>query len=287
MNILVVGGKGQLGQCIQDVSKNITDNISFEFIDYTELDITNPKAVTAYFNQKKYNYCINCAAYTAVDKAETETELAYQVNAIGAKNLAVACKNNNTILIHISTDFVFEGTVNRPYVETDKPNPISVYGATKLAGERFIEEEMNNYFILRTAWLYSKYANNFMKTMLKLAQDRDELKIIADQYGTPTYAKDLALVILKIIEIGSTKYGLYHYSNTGEASWYDFAKEIFSLSNTTIKLGAIPTSEYPTPAKRPKYSIMDKTKIKTNLGIQIPNWKISLQHALKALRESD
>ncbi len=283
MKILVVGGNGQLGQCIQDVVK-YKKQYSFTFIDSNTLDITNKDAVTAYFKQSTYNYCINCAAYTAVDKAETETDLAHQVNAIGAKNLAISCQENNTTLIHVSTDFVFDGTTTKPYIETDRTNPISVYGQTKLSGEIFIQEEITNYFILRTAWLYSEHANNFMKTMLKLAKDRDELNIIADQFGTPTYAKDLAKVILEIIETQATKYGLYHYSNEGEASWHDFAKEIFELSNTKIKLGAIPTTQYPTPAERPKYSVMDKTKIKNNLGIQIPNWKDSLQKALLALK---
>ncbi len=280
MNILVVGGKGQLGQCIDNVSKK-KKNVSFEFINSKTLNITNKTAVLTFLKTKNYDYCINCAAYTAVDKAETETDLAHQVNAIGAHNLAIACNDTQTTLIHISTDFVFDGTANIPYTETDVPNPVSVYGKTKLEGEKLIQKTTTKYFILRTSWLYSEYGNNFMKTMLKLAQNRDELNIVADQIGTPTYAKDLAEVILKIIETQFNQYGLYHYSNNGATSWFDFAKEIFTRSNTKIRLGAIPTSEYPTPAKRPTYSVLNKQKITTNLGVSIPNWKDSLQKALK------
>ena len=283
MNILVIGGNGQLGQCIQNVTKEDTKH-SYTFIGSIALDITNKEEVKKYFQQEKYDYCVNCAAYTAVDKAETESTLAHQVNAIGAQNLAIACKITNTTLIHISTDFVFDGASTTPYVETDTPNPTSVYGKTKLEGEAFIQDEMENYFILRTSWLYSEYANNFMKTMLRLAQNLDELNIVSDQIGTPTYAKDLAEVIVHIIETSATEYGVYHYSNEGVASWYDFAKEIFALSDTEIKLGAIPTSSYPTPAERPKYSVLDKSKIKRNLKLSIANWEDSLQKAITALK---
>lgn len=285
MNILVVGGKGQLGQCLQDITKNQT-KLTIDFIGSDTLDITNKKDTLNFFQQKKYDYCINCAAYTAVDKAEVENELAYEVNVIGAQNLVFACKQEETTLIHISTDFVFDGNSNQPYVETDIPNPRSVYGDTKLKGEEFIQNEMSNYFILRTSWLYSEYGNNFMKTMLRLAQNLKELNVVSDQIGTPTYAKDLAEVIVKIIKTNSTAYGLYHYSNEGVASWYDFAKKIFKLSEIEINLGAIPTSSYPTPAERPKYSVLDKTKIKQNLTTSISKWEDSLEKAISALKSS-
>lgn len=285
MNILVVGGKGQLGKCIEDVTKNRTELV-IDFIGSDTLDISNKKDTLNFFQHKKYDYCINCAAYTAVDKAETETELAHKVNAIGSQNIAIACKQEGATLIHISTDFIFDGNSSQPYVETDIPNPRSVYGNTKLIGEQFIQNEMSNYFILRTSWLYSEYGNNFMKTMLRLAQNLKELNVVSDQVGTPTYAKDLAEVIISIIETNSIAYGLYHYSNEGIASWYDFAKEIFNLSDLKIKLGAIPTSSYPTPAERPKYSVLDKTKIKQNLKISIATWEDSLQKAISSLKES-
>ena len=184
------------------------------------------------------------------------------------------------VLIHISTDFVFDGQKNEPYVETDIANPISVYGASKLQGEVEIKQILEKYFIFRTSWLYSEHGNNFMKTMLRLAETRDEISVVSDQLGTPTYAGDLAEVILKIVSLKNTNFGLYHYSNEGVTSWYDFAKAIFEVSAIEIKLNPIITVDYPTPAKRPAYSVMDKTKIKTTLGIQAPFWSESLQKAI-------
>lgn len=283
VNVLVTGGNGQLATCIKDIEKE-HGNLNLMYTDYLELDICDLEAVQVFFKKHKtIHYCINCAAYTAVDKAETEQEKAHHINAIGAKNLAIACKANETILIHISTDFVFDGEKTTPYTELDETNPISVYGDTKLKGEMAIKDVVSNYFIVRTAWLYSEHGTNFMKTMLRLAKEKDELSIISDQFGTPTYAGDLAQLIFHIIESESENYGLYHYSNEGEISWYDFAKAIFEISGIEIKLNAIPTSSYPTPAKRPKNSVMDKSKIKNDFNVEIAFWKDSLQKALLKL----
>ena len=205
---------------------------------------------------------------------------AYEINAQGAKNLAIVCSVQDAILIQISTDFVFDGEKTEPYTETDVAKPISVYGASKLEGEEEIKKTLETYFILRTSWLYSEYGTNFMKTMLKLAETRDEISVVSDQIGTPTYAGDLADVILKIITSNTKSFGLYHYSNEGVASWYDFAKAIFEASNIEIKLNPIKTSAYPTPAKRPLFSVMEKTKIKETLNIEIPFWRESLKKAI-------
>jgi len=278
--VLVTGGNGQLATCIKDVVSSHPE-IIFIYTDYKELDICDLNSVEAYFKQTgDISYCINCAAYTAVDKAEEDKEKAYQINADGAKNLAIACKNNNTVLIHVSTDFVFEGNENVPYIETDITEPISVYGNSKLKGEQEIEHVLDNYFIFRTSWLYSEHGNNFMKTMLRLSESRKELSVVGDQIGTPTYAGDLAKVIVSVITTKSNNYGLYHYSNDGAISWFDFAQEIFKLSNISINLTSISTEEYPTLAARPKYSVLDKNKIKNTFKLEIPNWKDSLKNVL-------
>ena len=235
--------------------------------DVEEFFTTNPKI----------DYCINCAAYTAVDKAETEVEKAFEINAKGAKNLALVCNAQDAILIHISTDFVFDGNKTEPYTETDVPKPISVYGASKLQGEVEVQKTLKKHFIIRTSWLYSEHGANFMKTMLRLAEIRDEISVVSDQIGTPTYAGDLADVILKIIRSKQQNFGLYHYSNEGVASWYDFAKAIFEASDLKVKTIPIKTEAYPTPAKRPVYSVMDKTKITSILGVETRNWQDSLK----------
>ena len=282
-NVLVTGSNGQLASCIKDLAKQYED-LDFIYTDYKELDICDLNQVNTFFkSNKKIDYCINCAAYTAVDKAESDVEKAFEINANGAKNLAIACSEFDAILIQISTDFVFDGEKNEPYTETDVAKPISVYGASKLQGEIEIKQILETYFILRTSWLYSEHGVNFMKTMLRLAETRDEISVVSDQIGTPTYAGDLADVILKIISSKNTNFGLYHYSNEGVASWYDFAKTIFEASNLKIKLNAIKTEAYPTPAKRPFYSVIDKAKIKSILGIETPNWSESLLKALKAI----
>ena len=280
INVLVTGSKGQLASCIKDL-ENQYENINFIYTDYQGLDVCNRNQLKTFCEtQLNINYCINCAAYTAVDKAETEAEKAFEINAIGAKNLALVCNEFDTTLIHVSTDFVFDGEKTEPYIETDAAKPISVYGASKLQGELEIQKAIEKYFILRTSWLYSEHGNNFMKTMLRLAETRDEISVISDQIGTPTYAGDLAEVILEIINTKSTCFGVYHYSNEGAISWYNFAAAIFEITKIQIKLNPIKTSAYPTPAKRPAFSVMDKTKIKRVLKNETSNWKESLKKQL-------
>jgi len=281
-SILVFGASGQLGQCLAHVAKerNVPGLI---FPPEDQANILNPEGLRTLFEQHQPTYAINCAAYTAVDKAEDEVEIARKVNRDGAENLARLCGEFGTVLIQISTDFVFAGTGNQPLVETDPAEPISIYGVTKLEGEQTIPPLTDAYFILRTSWLYSEYANNFVKTMLKLGRERDELRIIWDQVGTPCYAIDLAGCILHIIETRSTAYGLYHYSNEGLTSWYDFATAIFELSGLPVKTVPIRTAEYPTKATRPPYSVMDKSKVKQALGVAIPHWRASLKTCLERL----
>ena len=278
---LVFGASGQLGQCLAQVARE--RKMELVLLPENQADILDVAGLTALFAERCPAYIINCAAYTAVDKAEDEVELARRVNRDGVANLARLCGEYGTVLIQISTDFVFAGTGNQPLLETDETAPISVYGLTKLEGEQVIPPLTSRYFILRTSWLYSEFAGNFVKTMLKLGRERDELRVIWDQAGTPTYAIDLAGVILHLIERRSQAFGLYHYSNEGLTSWYDFAAAIFELSGTTVRTVPIRTSEYPTKAVRPPYSVLDKTKVKTMLGIQIPHWRTSLQICLGRL----
>ena len=281
-SILVFGASGQLGQCLAHVARERnTPNIIF--LPEAQANILNPAGLEALFAEHRPAYVINCAAYTAVDKAEDEIELARKINRDGVENLARLCGQFDTTLIQISTDFVFAGTGNLPLVETDEAAPISVYGLTKLEGEQVIAGYTSKFFILRTSWLYSEYANNFVKTMLKLGREREELKIIWDQVGTPTYAIDLAGCILTIIETENQEFGIYHYSNEGVTSWYDFATAIFELSQTPVRTLPIRTAEYPTKATRPTYSVMDKTKAKTKLGVAIPHWQHSLKVCLGRL----
>ncbi|GGG52486.1 dTDP-4-dehydrorhamnose reductase [Hymenobacter glacieicola] len=279
---LVFGASGQLGQCLQHVAKE-RHLSSLVFLPEDQANILNVAALQAVFAQYQPGYVINCAAYTAVDKAEDEVEIARKVNRDGAENLARLCSEYGATFIHISTDFVFAGTGNTPLLETDEAAPISVYGLTKLEGEQVIPAHTSQYFILRTSWLYSEYAGNFVKTMLRFGREREELKVIWDQAGTPTYAIDLAGCILTIIESQSQQYGIYHYSNEGLTSWYDFAVAIFELSNTPVRTLPIRTAEYPTKATRPAYSVMDKTKAKTQLGVAIPHWRDSLKVCLSRL----
>ena len=286
MVILVTGANGQLGQAIRKASKDNAE-MTFFFADSDILDITNPENCESIFKEIKPDFCVNCAAYTEVDKAESEEEKAYNINVIGAKNLAESCKKHDAILIHISTDFVFDGEKNIPYTEEDQPNPKSVYGATKLQGEQEVQKILERYFIIRTSWVYSEFGNNFYKTMLRLASERDSLNVVNDQIGTPTNANCLAKAIIQMVEsevrspkseekILNPNFGLYNFSNEGFCSWYDFAKKIFEINNIKIELNPIPTSAYPTPAIRPKYSILDKSKIKKTFGIEIKSWENAL-----------
>ena len=282
MNVLVFGGQGQLGQCLKKVcyQKGFDSILS---LDRDKGNIIDNNLLLELFNTYKPNYVINCAAYTAVDKAEDEIDLSRLINKTGAENLAKFCAETGAVLIHISTDFVFEGNIPKVLAEEDEANPINVYGLTKLEGEQAITENLSNYFILRTSWLYSEFANNFVKTMLHLGKEREELGIIIDQIGSPTYAVDLATCILDIISTESIAYGLYHYSNEGVTSWYDFAKAIFDLAGYETKVKPLKTIEYPTKAIRPAYSVMDKTKIKKNINIEIPYWRDSLVKCINEL----
>ena len=281
--VLVTGGKGQLAQCINEIQSTYP-HIDFVFTDVDELDITDSNQLNLFFESNNFDWCINCAAYTAVDQAEIHSETAQKINSFGAKNLALACKKNRIKLIHISTDFIFDGNSVKPYVEEDRQNPISVYGASKLQGEQEIQSILKEHFIIRTSWLYSEFGHNFLKTMIRLAKDKNEINVVNDQIGTPTYAKDLALIILEIINVNSVDYGIYHYSNIGTTNWHDFAVLIFKFKEVNIKVNPISTKDYPTLAKRPAYSVLDTTKIKRTLNIQIPDWKDSLKVAISNLK---
>jgi dTDP-4-dehydrorhamnose reductase len=283
-NIIVFGASGQLGQCIKNVAAG-AGVINIIFPPESEANILDIEGLNKLFTLHKPLYAINCAAYTAVDKAEDDKELADKINNTGAANLASQCNNHGAVLIHISTDFVFKGDVANPLTEENKASPISVYGQTKLDGELAVTAALKEHFIIRTGWLYSEYANNFVKTMLKLGSERDELKIIADQVGTPTYAIDLATFILLIITSQSKAYGTYHYSNEGVTSWFDFARAIFDISATRVKAIPIRTDEYPTKATRPSYSIMDKSKVKKTFNIEIPYWRDSLINCISKLQQ--
>ena len=280
MVVLVTGANGQLGQAIQSIVGNYP-SVDFVFCSSVELNITDKSNCEAVFEKYKPQFCINAAAYTAVDIAESEPEKAFVINVTGAQNLAEVCKTHDTILLHVSTDFVFDGLATQPYSEEAIPNPTGVYGVTKLQGEQAIQNTWEKHFIIRTSWVYSQFANNFMKTMLRLASERDSLSVVSDQIGTPTNAVDLAECLLTIITFDFRLltfdcYGIYNFSNEGQCSWYDFAKEIFKVKNISINLQAIPTSAYPTPAKRPAYSVLDKSKIKSVFGVEVKDWKKSL-----------
>ena len=298
MVVLVTGANGQLGQAIQSISGKYPE-IDFVFCSSSDLDITNFENCQAVFSTYQPHFCINTAAYTAVDKAESEPAKAFDINANGAENLAITCKKFNTILIHISTDFVFdayfsEGIAyydrelrlplksNLGLTETDVPFPSGIYGLTKLQGEQVIQANLEKHFIIRTSWVYSQFGNNFMKTMLRLASERDTLSVVSDQIGTPTNAVDLAEVLIKIIQSSNSQlsFGIYNFSNEGVCSWYDFANEIFRQKGVSIDLKPIPTSAYPTPAKRPAYSVLDKTKIKKTFDIEISEWQTSLARCI-------
>jgi dTDP-4-dehydrorhamnose reductase len=286
MVVLVTGANGQLGQSIKSIA-NKYPTIQFVYTDFYEMDITNIESCTNAFLKYQPQFCINTAAYTAVDKAESEPEKAHLINGLGSENLAKVCKENDTILLHISTDFIFDGTSKKPYLESDFPNPQSVYGQTKLEGEIAIQNTWEKHFIIRTSWVYSQFGANFMKTMLRLASERDSLSVVSDQIGTPTNAVDLAEVLLTIVKSPVThhpsSFGIYNFSNEGVCSWYDFAAAIFHQKELKIDLTPIPTSAYPTPAKRPAYSVLDKTKIKNTFNIEVNEWKTSLVRGINQL----
>ena len=281
-NILVTGRNGQLGSEIKDLEKSYP-KYSFYFTDIKELDITNKVAIEKFVIENEINSIINCAAYTAVDKAESEIELADKINHLAVKGIAEIAKKYHCKLIHISTDYVFDGTSYKPYVETDIPNPQSIYGQTKLDGELAMQKlNPENSIIIRTSWVYSNFGNNFVKTMLRLGNERETLNVIQDQIGTPTNAADLAKVILEILpKIEKKEVEMFHYSNEGVCSWYDFAKAIFEISGLGVKVSPIETLQYPTPAKRPSYSLLHKGKIKKDFSVEIPYWRDSLVEMCK------
>ena len=277
-NILVTGGNGQLGSELKEIAPNYQD-YNFLFTDVKDLDITNHITVAAFVESNNITVIINCAAYTAVDKAESEPEISDAINHLAVANFAQIAKEKNIKLIHISTDYVFDGTNYRPYIETDIPNPKSVYGKTKLDGELAMQKiNPENSIIIRTSWVYSKFGNNFVKTMLRLAETRDEISVVSDQVGTPTNAADLAEAILIILpKIRNETIEVFHYSNEGVCSWYDFAHAIFAVKGISIKLDTIESSDFPTHAKRPFYSVLNKEKIKKIYGIKIPYWRCNFK----------
>jgi len=278
INILVTGGNGQLGSELKEIAPNYQD-YNFLFTDVKDLDITNHNAVVAFIKSNNINVIINCAAYTAVDKAEEQKDVANAINHLAVANFAQIAKDKNIRLIHISTDYVFDGTNHKPYIETDTPNPQSVYGKTKLDGELAMQQiNPANSIIIRTSWVYSKFGNNFVKTMQRLAETKDQISVVSDQIGSPTNAADLAEAILIILpKIRNETIEVFHYSNEGVCSWYDFAHAIFDVKGISIKLDTIESSEYPTPAKRPFYSVLNKEKIKNIYGIKIPHWRYNFK----------
>lgn len=284
-NILVTGGNGQLGSELKELAPNFPD-YNFLFTDVSDLNITAHDEVRAFIERNNINIIINCAAYTAVDKAESEPKLSDAINNLAVANFAQIANEKNIKLIHISTDYVFDGTNHKPYVETDTPNPKSVYGQTKLDGELAMRKiNPKNSIIIRTSWVYSKFGNNFVKTMLRLAETKSEISVVADQIGSPTSAADLAKAILTILPMVHNKtVEIFHYSNEGLCSWYDFAKEIFRIKNIKTLVNAVKTSEFPMLVKRPTYSVLDKSKIKTRFDLEITSWKDSLSFAFESIK---
>lgn len=283
--ILVTGSDGQLGSEIQRLSKQFA-LYDFLFIDKKDVDLTNPSAFTSYAHNFQIKYLINCAAYTTVDVAEKEQEIAAIVNESVPQMLAGYCKENDIRMIHVSTDYVFDGNGNKPLPEEALPNPLSVYGLTKLNGEKRVLEILPDSYVIRTAWVYSVYGKNFLKTMLTLGKQRPELNVVYDQVGSPTCAADLAMAMVSMIgsiEEGIDVPGVYHYSNEGVISWYDFAVEIVKQAKLNCKINPILSHEYPTAAKRPAFSVLNKSKIKRTFNLNIPHWADSLEKTIKEL----
>ncbi len=286
MNILITGCRGQLGNELQLLEENYPQHNWFN-TDVEELDISNQLAIEQFVAENRIEGIVNCAAYTAVDKAESEKEKCTTLNTVAPAYLAAAIEKRNGWMIQISTDYVFNGTKHTPYIETDTPCPESVYGSTKLAGEMGVLKFCKKSVVIRTAWLYSSFGSNFVKTMLRLGREKAQLGVVFDQIGTPTYARDLASAIMTIIEKGIIP-GVFHFSNEGVISWYDFAKAIHRIAGiTTCQVSPLHTEEYPTPACRPHYSVLDKTKIKNTYGIMIPYWEESLGDCMKTMNAKD
>lgn len=281
-NILVTGANGQLGMEFRELEAGFPA-YNFLFVSREEIPIDDKEAVEKFFRENTIHYCINCAAYTAVDKAETEKEIALSINAAAVGKLAALCKQYNAGFIHFSTDYVFNGEADQPYKETDSTDPVNFYGQTKLDGE--LEAIKNNpaASIIRTSWVYSRFGKNFVKTMLRLMNEKESIGVVADQRGCPTYAADLAGAVMEVIESGNIVPGIYHYCNEGIISWHRFATAIKEISGSRCVIHPITTSDYPTPAKRPSFSALDTTKIRSQYGLSIPAWEISLQKCLAML----
>jgi len=285
--IWLIGNKGMLGTEMETLlNRQKRDYIATDM----EVDITNIEQLKDFLSNKPISWIINCSAYTLVDKAEDEPELAFKINANGPSNIAQIAVKKNARLIHISTDYVFDGTKEGAYLETDLPNPINVYGKSKFKGETNIAETMKAYFIIRSAWLYGKNGNNFVHTMLNLFKEKTEVRIVADQWGSPTYAPDLAAAVIRIIDINPTTFGLYHFANEGKINWYQFATEIYNLAknegliNRSVRVLPIETGQYPTKAKRPADSYLSKEKISLDFNIRLKPWKESLSHFISTLK---
>jgi dTDP-4-dehydrorhamnose reductase len=280
-SIVVTGANGQLGKELSELAP-LYPQFNFVFLTKEDLSIHESEAVKNFFKSTRPQYCINCAAYTAVDKAESAKELAFRVNAEAVGVLAFACRKNNTKFIHISTDYVFDGTATIPYKEDSPTNPQSIYGASKLEGEKRAMQLNPDSIIIRTSWVYSEFGKNFVKTMMKLMSEKAEINVVNDQFGSPTYAADLAEVIVNIIV--NWVPGIYHFSNNGIITWYDFAIAIKELSGRSCKINPIPTEHFPTPAARPAYSVLDKTKIQQTFGIKLKDWKESLAICMEKIK---
>jgi dTDP-4-dehydrorhamnose reductase len=280
--IIILGANGQLGNEFRQLEKDFP-SFKFFFYDVAEMDIMQKDLVDRGISEVKPDFVVNCAAYTAVDKAETDKELAYAINSDAIKNIAAACVTHSVKLIHISTDYVFDGEASKPYTEDSPVNPSSIYGLSKLEGEKGALQTAENAIVIRTAWVYSVYGNNFVKTMLRLMSTKPEISVVADQFGSPTYAHDLAVAIMQIISEGKWVPGIYHFTNEGMINWFDFASEIKNISGLSCTIHPITTEQYPTPAKRPKYSVLDKTKIQKTFNIKLRDWKESLQDCLNKM----
>lgn len=283
-NILVTGANGQLGSELRKIGFSILDEVFFTDVD--ELDITNLSAIESFVTRNDIDTIINCAAYTNVEKAEEDEALATKINTSAVENLAKIAEKESCLLIHVSTDYVFNGTAKTPYTEKEKASPIGVYGRTKWTGEQAILDSGCMYIIIRTAWLYSEFGNNFVKTMLRLGSERSEIKVVNDQIGSPTFAEDLAQAIISIMDNDERiEYqGIYHFTDEGVCSWYDFASEIIRSAGLNCQVKPISSSEYPSKVTRPAYSVLDKSKIKNTFNVDIPDWKPSLERCLKLLK---
>ncbi|SDS00268.1 dTDP-4-dehydrorhamnose reductase [Halopseudomonas xinjiangensis] len=289
--VLVTGATGQLGRSIQSIAQAHPE-LEFTFVDRSMMDLADPASIAARLEMNRYDFIVNCAAHTAVDKAESEPELADRINHLAVKQLAETAKEQGAFLIHVSTDYVFDGCHYKPYEEDHPTDPVNRYGATKLLGERAMQQSGVSGAIIRTSWVYSEFGSNFVKTMLRLGAERDLLTVISDQVGTPTYAADLAQAIVTMIEqrvasADQTGCEVFHFSNEGACSWYDFAVEIFDLMDMDCQVKPIPATEYPTPAKRPHFSLLSKQRIKAQLGTGIPHWKHSLKRCLQKIKEQN